>query len=120
MQSVLLRRVAQPNDHLFRSLSERSADFVNDTAAHTQRLSQCEYPIQGRHDVVDWLQKKSGQLATHTRKQREIYTPADPSVKESVMPPKMCSGPFKATDSLKSCSIMQGKNLENDGQRGLK
>jgi hypothetical protein len=41
-------------------------------------------------------------------------------VKESVMPPKMCSGPFKATDSLKSCSIMQGKNLENDGQRGLK
>jgi hypothetical protein len=48
----------------------------------------------------------------------EIYTRADPSVKletlESVMPPKLRSGRFKATDklieSLKSLSVMQSKN----------
>ena len=48
----------------------------------------------------------------------EIYTRADPSVKlealESVMPPKLRSGRFKASDklieSLKSLSVMQGKN----------
>jgi hypothetical protein len=48
----------------------------------------------------------------------EIYTRADPSVKlealESVMPPKLRSGRFKATDkliaSLKSLSVMQCKN----------
>src|SRR5260370_37233561 len=63
MQSVLIRRVAQPDDHLSRSLSERSADFVNDTALHNGNVhSQCEYPIEGRHDVVDWLQEKSGDL----------------------------------------------------------
>jgi site-specific recombinase XerD len=48
----------------------------------------------------------------------EIYTRVDPSVKlealESVMPPKLRSGRFKATDklieSLKSLSLMQSKN----------
>jgi integrase/recombinase XerD len=48
----------------------------------------------------------------------EIYTRADPSVKlealESVMPPKLRSRRFRATDklieSLKSLSVMQSKN----------
>jgi hypothetical protein len=104
MQSVLLRRVAQPNDHLSRSLSERSADFVHDTAPHNRNvfLSQST-PIEGRHDVVDWLQEKSGQLATPTSKQRKSTPGEDPSVKlealESVMPPKMRSGCFETTDT---------------------
>jgi len=48
----------------------------------------------------------------------EIYTRADPSVKlealESVVPPKLRSGQFKASDklieSLKSLSVMRSKN----------
>jgi site-specific recombinase XerD len=48
----------------------------------------------------------------------EIYTRADPSIKlealESVMPPKLRSGRFKASDklieSLKSLSVIRGKN----------
>jgi integrase/recombinase XerD len=55
----------------------------------------------------------------------EIYTRADPSVKlealESVMPPKLRSGRFKASDklieSLKSMSIMQNKNTRNGTDR---
>jgi integrase/recombinase XerD len=51
----------------------------------------------------------------------EIYTRADPSVKlealESVMPPKLRSGRFKAADklieSLKPASIMQSKKARN-------
>lgn len=82
MQSVLLRRVAQPNDHLSRSFSERSADLVNDTAPHNRNVFlRANSPSKERNDVVDWLQNKERPVGTHKRKQREIYTTADPSVK---------------------------------------
>ena len=51
----------------------------------------------------------------------QIYTRADPSVKleilESVVPPKLRSGRFKATDkliaSLKKATLMQSKKSSN-------
>jgi len=56
MQSVLLRRAAQPNDHLSRFLSERPADFVDDTTPHNRDVLSPS--LWGRHDVVGGLQEK--------------------------------------------------------------
>jgi hypothetical protein len=57
----------------------------------------------------------------------EIYTRADPSVKlealESVLPPKLRSGRFKATDkliaSLRAAPFMRSKKPQNDLLPGL-
>jgi hypothetical protein len=84
-------------------------------------FSQCQCPDFGHADQVGVI--GGAQLfASHLRDIGIIAAPvrqeSDPSVKletlESVMPPKLRSGRFKATDklieSLKSLSVMQIKN----------
>jgi site-specific recombinase XerD len=68
------------------------------------------------------LRKVSLWLGHAHLKTTEIYTRADPSVKletlQSVTPPKLRSGRFKATDKLiellKTLSVMQRKTAKND------
>ena len=82
MQSVLLRRVAQPNDHLSRSFSKRSADFVNETAPHNRNVSlRASSPSKKRNDVVDWLQNKERQFAPTNANNGKSTRRLNPSVK---------------------------------------
>ena len=92
----------------------RYCQQVFQPSAYYPQQAVCNQPAcqrQRQREVSLWL----GHAHMQTT---EIYTRADPSVKlealESVMPPKLRSGRFKATDklieSLKSFSVMQSKN----------
>ncbi len=103
----------EPSNRPPRFLAERSGDFAGDTSLHNRDI------ILGQIDRSndDAVLSVDGMWLGHAHMQTtEIYTRVDPvklEALESVVPPELCSGRFKATDkliaSLRAATLMRSK-----------
>ena len=115
MPRVLLRTVEEPADAKSASLARTSDPFIEASTPHNVTSSRSEDSIEGGRHALRVVRRPlahscasrspGGTLLGHAHMQTtEIYTRADPSVKlealESMMPPTLRTGRFKAMEAL--------------------